>query len=126
MLCGSIPLVSLERKGILADYATRVPENTALAFETSSWRTRYLEWTSGQKKDKAIVDAALRINLSIPRPDDDLHRCPYLLGQRRRKRESVFHMRFMISVLLSTVKFAMIRLQKVGRRSSLLPIRHTL
>ncbi|KAF8329024.1 hypothetical protein F5887DRAFT_1185480 [Amanita rubescens] len=69
-------------KGILDGYAntmgaTILPIVSALAFETPSWKQRYIEWTTEQKQDKAIPDGALRINHGIFPQDDTPHDCPY-------------------------------------------------
>ena len=69
--------------GILNNYAKVIPDITlpivsALAFEMPApWSTHYLEWTREPKRDMAIVDAALRINLDYPPPGSAHHHCPY-------------------------------------------------
>lgn len=63
-----------------------LPIVSALAFETPSWKQRYVEWTMEQKQDKAIPDGALRINLGIFPQDDTPHNCPYAkVTEKRRK-----------------------------------------
>jgi len=68
-------------RAILFDYAKTMgeailPIASALAFETPSWKPRYIEWTIDQKQTKAIPDASLRINLDIFPPEDNSHDCP--------------------------------------------------
>ena len=80
------PRIVRGEEGILKDYAKKVPEHTlpivsALAFEAPSWKRRYLEWTNELTKDKAIVDAALQINLSVPP-----HDCPCAPRPKEKKR----------------------------------------
>jgi hypothetical protein len=78
-------LVVRSEDGILNNYAKVIPDITlpivsALAFETPApWSTHYLDWTRDPKRDKAIVDAALRINLDYPSPSN--HQCPYTSSQ---------------------------------------------
>ena len=73
--------------GIRNNYAMIIPDITlpivsALAFEIPApWSTHYLNWTREQKQDKAIVDAALRINLDYPSPGSAHHQCPYTSAQ---------------------------------------------
>ena len=123
---------------IVEDYAKKVPAHvlpivSALAFETPSWETRYLEWTSDQN---ATIDAALRINLNIPQPGDvgtcmgrgtvkkrtETARLKYQLhivgnsyhrryAGPRLKEMKMADLRFTMSAPLSTAKFATIHLQ---------------
>jgi len=75
-------MVRLEEE-IVHHYAKVIPDITlpivsALAFETSSWRTQYLEWTTEwQPKDKAIADAVLRLDPDFPQAGSPHHDCPY-------------------------------------------------
>jgi hypothetical protein len=69
-------------EGIVHHYGKIIPDITlpivsALAFETSSWRTRYLQWSTEHPMDKAIVDAVLRVDLDFPPPGSTHHDCPY-------------------------------------------------
>lgn len=85
------PKVKLEN-GIVHHYAKVVPDITlpivsALAFETPSWWTRYLQWsTTEQSMDKAIADAALRVDLDFPPPGSTHHDCPYAPVERGNRR----------------------------------------
>jgi len=84
-------------QGIVIDYqrtmaGAMVPIVSALAFETPSWKQRYLAWTTELKQDKAIADAALRIDIrTLPRDEVPReHNCPYVSqmqipGQKRRQ-----------------------------------------
>ena len=81
-------------KGVQDCYAntvgeTIVPIVSALAFETPSWKQRYVEWTTDQKQDKAIPDAGLRINLDIFSQDDTPHDCPYTKITEKRQKISI-------------------------------------
>ncbi|KAF8334386.1 hypothetical protein F5887DRAFT_1256924 [Amanita rubescens] len=67
---------------IIDDYAKTMGEAilpivSALAFETPSWKPRYIEWKKDHKQDMAIPDASIRINLGILPPEDSSHDCPY-------------------------------------------------
>ena len=78
------PKVGIE-EGIRHHYAKVIPDITlpivsALAFETSSWHTQYLQWTPEQSKDKAIADAVLRLDPDFP------HDCPYTSLNRENNR----------------------------------------
>ena len=74
-------------EGIVNNYAKIIPDITlpivsALAFEIPApWSTHYLNWTREQKQDKAIADAALRIDLDYPSPGSAHHQCPYTSTQ---------------------------------------------
>ncbi|KAF8344550.1 hypothetical protein F5887DRAFT_1283198 [Amanita rubescens] len=75
------PTVKVEN-GILQHYAQIIPDTilpivSALAFETPSWWTRYMQWSTVQPMDKAIADAALRVDLDFPPPGSIHHDCPY-------------------------------------------------
>lgn len=77
--CGA-PAVEVEA-GIVHHYAKVIPNIilpivSELAFETSSWQTRYLRWTE-QRNDKAITDAVLRLDPNYPPPGSSHHYCPH-------------------------------------------------
>ena len=74
------PEVKLET-GIIHHYGKVIPNIilpivSELAFETSSWQTRYLQWTTEQPNDKAIADAVLRLDPDYPPPGSTHHHCP--------------------------------------------------
>lgn len=74
--------------GITHHYAKVIPDIilpivSELAFETSSWQTRYLQWTTEQQNDKAIADAVLRFDLNYPPPGSTHHHCPRASLDRR-------------------------------------------
>ena len=84
-LCKEGALKVRSEDGIVNHYAQTIPNITlpiasALAFEMPApWSTHYLDWRRDPKQDKAIVDAALRINLDYLSPSD--HQCPYTSAQ---------------------------------------------
>jgi hypothetical protein len=68
--------------GIIPHYARVMrdivlPIVSPLAFEAPSWWTQYLQWTRELRKDKAIADGALRVDLDFPPRGSIHHDCPY-------------------------------------------------